>query len=322
MRGGAVTWGAARGAAGDTGSGAQCLPLHACTTCRTSHPSPRLVEPVAAEHDLDNLRLEELGEAPAAEATFELEALMLTGTCLDLASLAARIREQARLGKGQGRACGRQGGAARPPATAAPTAALPLCAAAAPPVGPPAWCAAGAGGAGGARRGAPAGGHSGHEQPGILPAQVAARPLAPAPGAGCAAAVGPGGRTGLRRLATAAARAPAPALCSRWCACWCAPTCRPLPGPLHDCLLHRCLLQRPKGRGGGGGRRRSPGAGGGAAPAQRVPPCLPPCLPACPASQPAPACLPVLNPPHRCLWPSQASQASTCTCSCARMPSG
>jgi hypothetical protein len=50
---------------------------------------------VAAEHDLDNLRLEELGPSrPAMEALFELEALMLTGMCLDLSSLAARLREQ------------------------------------------------------------------------------------------------------------------------------------------------------------------------------------------------------------------------------------
>ena len=110
-----------------------------------------------AASDLDNLRLQELGEAPAMEATYELEvgsmvvpcaaacharptfscgaqlprllqldclaslfatggralvaaaitsahttapallqALMLTGMCLDLASLAARIRDQAR----------------------------------------------------------------------------------------------------------------------------------------------------------------------------------------------------------------------------------
>lgn len=50
---------------------------------------------MAAEHDLDNLRLEELGPGrPAMETLFELEALMLTGMCLDLSSLAARLREQ------------------------------------------------------------------------------------------------------------------------------------------------------------------------------------------------------------------------------------
>jgi hypothetical protein len=50
---------------------------------------------VRAEHDLDNLRLEEVGGGRGAmEATFELEALMLTGMCLDLASLAARMRDQ------------------------------------------------------------------------------------------------------------------------------------------------------------------------------------------------------------------------------------
>ena len=34
----------------------------------------RLVEPVEAASDLDNLRLQELGEAPVMEATYELEA--------------------------------------------------------------------------------------------------------------------------------------------------------------------------------------------------------------------------------------------------------
>lgn len=64
----------------------------------TAHPTPpthRLVEPVAAQHDLDNLRLQELGPGQQEmAATFELEALMLTGMCLDLASLAARMRDQ------------------------------------------------------------------------------------------------------------------------------------------------------------------------------------------------------------------------------------
>lgn len=48
-----------------------------------------------AQHDLDNLRLEELPAGqPAMEALYELEALMLTGMCLDLASLQARLRDQ------------------------------------------------------------------------------------------------------------------------------------------------------------------------------------------------------------------------------------
>lgn len=53
------------------------------------------MEPVQAQHDLDNLRLEELPAGqPAMEALYELEALMLTGMCLDLASLQARLRDQ------------------------------------------------------------------------------------------------------------------------------------------------------------------------------------------------------------------------------------
>lgn len=34
--------------------------------------------------DLDNLHLADLGGAPALEARFELEALLLTGSCLDI----------------------------------------------------------------------------------------------------------------------------------------------------------------------------------------------------------------------------------------------
>lgn len=52
------------------------------------------MEPTYAPYDLDNLRLEELGAVKAMEAEYELEALMLTGSCLDLASLQARIRDQ------------------------------------------------------------------------------------------------------------------------------------------------------------------------------------------------------------------------------------
>ncbi|EFN52002.1 hypothetical protein CHLNCDRAFT_59065 [Chlorella variabilis] len=71
------------------------LPPNKVLTLGMDEPEPWLVEPVQAEADLDNLRLEELGPGvAAAEAVFELEALMLTGMCLDLASLAARMREQ------------------------------------------------------------------------------------------------------------------------------------------------------------------------------------------------------------------------------------
>ena len=41
------------------------------------------MEPVVAEHDLDNLKLEQLGEASTLSAEYELEALMLTGRCID-----------------------------------------------------------------------------------------------------------------------------------------------------------------------------------------------------------------------------------------------
>ena len=59
---------------------------------------------MAAEHDLDNLRLADLGEGVVAmEAEYELEALMLTGMVLDLASLAARLREQVSGGGWAGR---------------------------------------------------------------------------------------------------------------------------------------------------------------------------------------------------------------------------
>ena len=62
-----------------------------------TQPSQRLVEPVAAEHDLDNLRLDQMppGER-TMRATFELEALLLTGMCVDLAALAARVQSGVR----------------------------------------------------------------------------------------------------------------------------------------------------------------------------------------------------------------------------------
>ncbi|KAL4857496.1 UDP-glucose:glycoprotein glucosyltransferase [Chlorella vulgaris] len=71
------------------------LPPDKVLTLGMDEPEPWLVEPVAAQHDLDNLRLQELGPGQQEmAATFELEALMLTGMCLDLASLAARMRDQ------------------------------------------------------------------------------------------------------------------------------------------------------------------------------------------------------------------------------------
>ncbi len=54
-------------------------------------PEAWLVEPVSAPYDLDNLRLEDLGATRYLEAGFELEALMITGQCMDVA---AKSREQ------------------------------------------------------------------------------------------------------------------------------------------------------------------------------------------------------------------------------------
>lgn len=75
------------------------ITCNSATRACTEAPSPRypsrLVEPVDAAYDLDNLRLEELGPGQRSmAAAFELEALMLTGSCIDLASMQARVREQ------------------------------------------------------------------------------------------------------------------------------------------------------------------------------------------------------------------------------------
>jgi len=71
------------------------LPLHKTLTLGMDVPEAWLVEPVVALHDLDNLRLEEL---PAglrfAEAIFELEALLVTGMCVDAAAAEASMRDQ------------------------------------------------------------------------------------------------------------------------------------------------------------------------------------------------------------------------------------
>ena len=56
-------------------------------------PEAWLVEPVRAAYDLDNLRLSDLGDSSTLSAEFELEAMLLTGSCTDSA---ARSREQAR----------------------------------------------------------------------------------------------------------------------------------------------------------------------------------------------------------------------------------
>ncbi|KAL3134029.1 hypothetical protein ABBQ32_008463 [Trebouxia sp. C0010 RCD-2024] len=59
------------------------LPPRQILTLNFDAPEMWLVEPVVAEHDLDNLKLEQLGDASTLSAEFELEALMLTGRCID-----------------------------------------------------------------------------------------------------------------------------------------------------------------------------------------------------------------------------------------------
>ena len=46
-------------------------------------PESWLVEATVALYDLDNLRLEDLGEGRAMHVVFELEALLVTGSCSD-----------------------------------------------------------------------------------------------------------------------------------------------------------------------------------------------------------------------------------------------
>ncbi|BDA49281.1 UDP-glucose:glycoprotein glucosyltransferase 1 [Coccomyxa sp. Obi] len=67
------------------------LPSGRILTLNMDVPEAWLVEPVRADLDLDNLRLADLGAAPSLQAEFELEALLLTGSCVDIA---ARSREQ------------------------------------------------------------------------------------------------------------------------------------------------------------------------------------------------------------------------------------
>lgn len=59
------------------------LPPRQILTLNFDAPEMWLVEPVVADYDLDNLKLEQLGEASTLSAEFELEALMLTGRCID-----------------------------------------------------------------------------------------------------------------------------------------------------------------------------------------------------------------------------------------------
>lgn len=67
------------------------LPSTKVLTLHMDVPEAWLVEPVRAAYDLDNLRLSDLGSESTLTAEFELEAILLTGRCLDLA---ARTREQ------------------------------------------------------------------------------------------------------------------------------------------------------------------------------------------------------------------------------------
>eukprot|EP00891_Asterochloris_glomerata_P001730 jgi/Astpho2/1730/e_gw1.00032.131.1_t len=59
------------------------LPPHQTLTLGMDTPEMWLVESVQSSYDLDNLRLEQLGSEPGLHAKFELEALMLTGQCVD-----------------------------------------------------------------------------------------------------------------------------------------------------------------------------------------------------------------------------------------------
>jgi UDP-glucose:glycoprotein glucosyltransferase len=67
------------------------LPSTKILTLNMDVPEAWLVEPVRAELDLDNLRLADLGAAPSLAADFELEALLLSGSCVDVS---ARRRDQ------------------------------------------------------------------------------------------------------------------------------------------------------------------------------------------------------------------------------------
>ena len=60
------------------------LPPSKTLTLGMDVPKSWLVEPVAAVHDLDNIRLEDVGDPEGLQADFELEALLLSGSCIDL----------------------------------------------------------------------------------------------------------------------------------------------------------------------------------------------------------------------------------------------
>uniref|UniRef100_A0A804U9H1 UDP-glucose:glycoprotein glucosyltransferase n=1 Tax=Zea mays TaxID=4577 RepID=A0A804U9H1_MAIZE len=59
------------------------MPLSKTLTMNIDVPEPWLVESVIAIHDLDNILLENLGDVRTLQAVFELEALLLTGHCME-----------------------------------------------------------------------------------------------------------------------------------------------------------------------------------------------------------------------------------------------
>ncbi|KAJ1295214.1 hypothetical protein BS78_01G207000 [Paspalum vaginatum] len=59
------------------------MPLSKTLTMNIDVPEPWLVEPTVAIHDLDNILLENLGDVTTLQAIFELEALLLTGHCME-----------------------------------------------------------------------------------------------------------------------------------------------------------------------------------------------------------------------------------------------
>ena len=62
------------------------LPSQKILTLNMDVPEAWLVEPVKAELDLDNLRLADLGQKRSMTADFELESLILSGSCIDVAA--------------------------------------------------------------------------------------------------------------------------------------------------------------------------------------------------------------------------------------------
>ncbi|GAQ80221.1 UDP-glucose:glycoprotein glucosyltransferase [Klebsormidium nitens] len=77
------------------------LPPSRTLTFNLDVPEPWLVEAVQAPYDLDNLRLEQLGESRSMHAVYELEALMLTGHCFDSKTREPPRGLQLALGSGQ-----------------------------------------------------------------------------------------------------------------------------------------------------------------------------------------------------------------------------